>query len=329
MGCKNQTVEKTSDITEHKQSLHDLCEYLSRRFGSDAVFLVDRNKALEAMIKAYCPAAMVKDIVHINALKSRHFCNVVLMEVLENVESSKEREILDKSWRLLNKKGFLVVIVPNEDVYNHLHQIRWFNQNKLKKILSSLGQPKLVKEQPFKWLAMYVKNQPQETEKNKTIEKRIQVTARLCRGRVIELGCGRGLLTKKIHDLGLEVVGVDKSDNKINEARHNFPDIEFIEADILALSLPSNSFDTVILPEILEHVSENVGDKMVDIAWDILKPGGRLILSVPNNNCIPSQNHIRLFNRRSLCTFLSRFGKPKLVTKQPYKWLMVYVDKRQ
>ncbi len=329
MGCKSQTVEKTSDITEHKQSLHDLCEYLSRRFGSEAVFLVDRNKAFEAMTKVYCPDALIKDIASINDLKPQHFRNVMLMEVLENVKSSMEREILDKSWRLLKKEGFLVVIVPNEDVYNHPHQIRRLNQNKLKEILSTFGRPKLMKEQPFKWLVMYVKNQPQETRKNKTIEKRMQVTARLCRGRVVELGCGRGLLTKKIHDLGLEVVGVDKSGNKINEARHNFPDIEFIEAGILALSLPPNSFDTALLPEILEHVCENVGDKMVDIAWDFLKPGGRLIVSVPNNNCIPNQKHIRLFTRHSLCVFLSRFGKPKLATEQPYKWLMMYVDKQQ
>ena len=183
-----------------------------------------------------------------------------------------------------------------------------------------------MKEQPFKWLAMYVKKNSAK-EKNKTIAKRMNIMAKLCKGKVIEFGCGRGLLAKKVHDLGLEITGVDICGKKIDEAKNNFPDIKFTKANVLELNFSLNSFDTVLLPEILEHIAEDAGDKILNMAWNILKPGGRMIVSVPNNQCIPSLNHIRLFTKDSLSTLLECFGKPKLVTAQPYKWLMMYVDK--
>jgi 2-polyprenyl-3-methyl-5-hydroxy-6-metoxy-1,4-benzoquinol methylase len=315
------------DVTMgHKKAMQDLCEYLSRRFGREAVFFIDRNETFEAAIKNFMPGAIIRNIEAIGDLDKQEFSNVILMEVLENLESRLGNEILDKSWKILKKKGNLIVVVPNEDIYQHKNQIRQLNQNELKKILRRFGRPKLMKEQPFKWLAMYVRKNPVK-EKNKTVAKRIEVTAELCRGKVIEFGCGRGLLTKKVHDQGLEIIGVDICGKKIIEARSKFPNIEFIQADVLELHLSMDSFDTVLLPEILEHVPEDTGNTMLNMAWDILKPGGRLIVSVPNNQCIPSLNHIRLFTRDSLSTLLENFGKPNIVTEQPYKWLMMYVDK--
>jgi ubiquinone/menaquinone biosynthesis C-methylase UbiE len=123
------------------------------------------------------------------------------------------------------------------------------------------------------------------------------------------------------------VVGVEKNASKIAQARKNCPGIEFVRQDVLKLPFACESFDTVALPEILEHVSESVGDRMLETAWRFLKPGGRLVVSVPNENCVPSRTHVRQFSRKSLAAILSRFGKPYLETRQPYKWLIMYVEK--
>lgn len=319
---------KPDSSATHKRSLRDLCDYICRRFGNDIIFFVDRNPNFEAILKQYYPKALVKEIDSINDIRNQSFRNLVLMEILENHEDTVVQEILNKSWLLLRKKGCLIVIVPNEEVYKHQHQIRKFKHNQVVKIIKSFGRPQLLKEQPYKWLALYVQKEPENQERELSIEKRCNVTAGLCNGKVVEFGCGRGLLTKQIHDLGLEIIGIDKNPQKISEAKRNYEGVKFILADVLELKFEYDSFDTVILPEILEHVSEAVGSKMLNIAWNILKTTGRLIVSVPNENCIPSRNHIRIFNRVSLNAILSRFGKPTLVTEQPYKWLIMYVDKR-
>ena len=117
------------------------------------------------------------------------------------------------------------------------------------------------------------------------------------------------------------------SEEKIRRARKEHPGIPFMACDILGLSLPPESFDTVVLAEVLEHVPEKDGDAMLDKAWSLLRAGGRLIVSVPNEDCVPHPHHVRLFDRRSLRKLLASFGKPRLIADQPYKWLLMIVRK--
>lgn len=49
--------------------------------------------------------------------------------------------------------------------------------------------------------------------------------------RILDLGCGTGHLTSKIAEAGAEVVGIDNSQAMIEQARRNFPDLRFEQAD--------------------------------------------------------------------------------------------------
>jgi 2-polyprenyl-3-methyl-5-hydroxy-6-metoxy-1,4-benzoquinol methylase len=151
--------------------------------------------------------------------------------------------------------------------------------------------------------------------------------SRLCGGRVIELGCGSGELTAMISRRGHDVMGVDINRDKILAARTRFPGVRFEQQDIREIVVDGERFDTVVLAEVLEHVNDAVGHDMLTIAWALLRPGGRLIVSVPNENCIPHPNHVRAFNRASLRAMLEEWGRPRTMTDQPYKWLLMYVTK--
>ncbi len=48
---------------------------------------------------------------------------------------------------------------------------------------------------------------------------------------VIDLGCGTGALTRQLAEKGFNVTGIDASENMLNQARANNPDINFIQAD--------------------------------------------------------------------------------------------------
>ncbi|MEE9230943.1 MAG: class I SAM-dependent methyltransferase [Acidobacteriota bacterium] len=257
-------------------------------------------------------------------LPEEKFDTVVLAQALEYVPEDMGSQILAEAWQLLSPRGRLIVSVPNQNCISRPHHIRQFNRRSLKKLLQPLGYPKLVTDQPFKWVLMYV---DVIRPLNRTWKDRFQVTAKLCHGKVIELGCGEGHLTNVISDRDLEVVGVDTNATMIRRARERYPHINFIQCDIRGLTLPEESFNTVILVEILEHLPEDTGSEILYKAWRLLKPEGRLIVGVPNENCIPHPNHVRQFNRRSLEKLLQPLGKPKLVTDQPFKWLMMYVDR--
>jgi hypothetical protein len=44
---------------------------------------------------------------------------------------------------------------------------------------------------------------------------------------------------------------------------------------------------------------------------------------------VPHPNHVREFDRAELVGLLERFGPPRLVTEQPYRYLLMYVDRAQ
>ena len=255
------------------------------------------------------------------------FNTVVLLDALQRVSEDAAKKLLERAWTFVGSGGRLIVTVPNGDGAAGAKIGQRFTEARLKRLLKNVGKPKVVTEQQLKWLMMLVTNEgPRERRLSHTNKVRFAAVAKLCRGKVIELGCGPGHLTKKISDRNLDVVGVDISSEKIRQARESYPQIRFIDSDICDLTMPLGSFNTVILAEVLEHVSEETGAEILNKARQLMKPGGRIIVSVPNESHIPHPNHVREFGRRDLKRMLSQFGKPKLVTDQPYKWLMMYVD---
>lgn len=330
MGETSQTGQHstTAPFVSEGWSVHELLKLLTRRVKGKTVFFTDRNAVYTKIMERYSVNMETQDIRFIYRKKETLFRSVVLMEILENFGNSEAVKILENAWSFLEEKGYLIVVVPNGSVYSHRCQVRSIERKELKKLLRPFGSPKIMKEQPFQWLIMYVKKRSrEERELNRSKVNRIRATVNLCRGKVLELGCGKGHLTEKIRNKGFEVTGVDMNVEKIKRAQLRCPDISFIHSDVLKLSLPLGFFDTVILPEILEHVPEGTGNKMLDIAWRLLKIQGRLIVSVPNENCIPHPNHVRQFDMHSLKTLLSRYGTPYTSLDHPYKWLMMYVDK--
>ena len=254
---------------------------------------------------------------------------VIVTEIPETTTKDEARQLLAKAWRPLEPGGRIIVTVPNKECTTHPSAIRRFSQRNLTHLLKPLGTPRLNKEQPYQWLSMYVdKPRGDRPQPGRSLKSRYRVTARLCKGKVLELGCGEGHLAKMIADRKLDVTGVDIDGNKIRRARKDYSEIEFIQSDIRDLKL-KKKFDTVVIAEVLEHLPEATGSEVLAKASELTKKGGRLVVSVPNEDCIPHPNHIRQFGRRSLKRLLKPLGKPQLVADQPFKWLMMYVDKKK
>ncbi len=100
-------------------------------------------------------------------------------------------------------------------------------------------------------------------------------------GRVLEVGCGAGRCIRTIahHRPDLAAHGCDLSESAINRAREHRDGVNYRAADAANLPYEDESFDVVVVMDLLEHVPD-VGAVLAEIRRT-LKPAGRLHLHVP------------------------------------------------
>lgn len=103
---------------------------------------------------------------------------------------------------------------------------------------------------------------------------------------ILDVGCGDGYYLHILTNLGisLNLFGVDIDEVGLDKARDNLKrNISLRKADLMKrLPFKSKTFDKIVMSEVAEHLTNDLyGLKEV---WRILKPGGILILTVPNQN---------------------------------------------
>ncbi|WP_299358317.1 bifunctional 2-polyprenyl-6-hydroxyphenol methylase/3-demethylubiquinol 3-O-methyltransferase UbiG [uncultured Paracoccus sp.] len=102
--------------------------------------------------------------------------------------------------------------------------------------------------------------------------------------RLLDIGCGGGLMTEPMARLGATVTGADAADRNIAVARLHADqsglDIDY-RADAAETLLAENlSFDVVLALEIVEHVADP--QEFATTCTRLLRPGGMLIMSTLN-----------------------------------------------
>lgn len=116
----------------------------------------------------------------------------------------------------------------------------------------------------------------------------IDRTAPLSGTRVVDIGCGGGILADAMARRGARVLGIDLAEKSIRVAQLHAleaqtPDIEYrlSSAEALAAEQPA-AFDTVTCMEMLEHVPDPAS--VVRACADLARPGGWVIFSTINRN---------------------------------------------
>jgi trans-aconitate methyltransferase len=90
--------------------------------------------------------------------------------------------------------------------------------------------------------------------------------------RILDLGCGDGALTRKLVDLGCQVVGVDSSAEMIHAAQALGLDAHVANGQSLVFE---NEFDAVFSNAALHWMKEP--EQVITGVWRALKPGGRFV----------------------------------------------------
>ncbi len=101
---------------------------------------------------------------------------------------------------------------------------------------------------------------------------------------VVDLGCGQGTLLEAVRalPLSLRLYGCDLSPVLVAHTRQRVPDAVVREADVEALPFDDAEFDAAFFTEVLEHLLEPL--KGLREIHRVLKPGGWLLVSVPNRD---------------------------------------------
>ena len=104
--------------------------------------------------------------------------------------------------------------------------------------------------------------------------------------RLLDIGCGGGLLSEPMARLGAEVVGADAAARNIPVARIHAEQaglqIDYRHTTAEDMAAAGERFDVVLNMEVVEHVADPLA--YLTACHDLLKPGGLMICSTLNRN---------------------------------------------
>jgi demethylmenaquinone methyltransferase/2-methoxy-6-polyprenyl-1,4-benzoquinol methylase len=93
-------------------------------------------------------------------------------------------------------------------------------------------------------------------------------------GRVLDVACGTGLVTRELVRRGCSVVGLDQSPDMLAEARRRLPGVRFVAGEAERLPFADREFDALTFTYLLRYVDDRLAT-MRELAR-VVRPGGRI-----------------------------------------------------
>jgi len=106
----------------------------------------------------------------------------------------------------------------------------------------------------------------------------------------VDIGCGGGLVTEQLSKRGFKMIGFDRSESSLEQARQHaeMAGLDTIykvgNAYDLSLEIENNSVDGVIMSDVLEHLHDL--PRAIKEIGRILKPGGIFVFDTINRNLL-------------------------------------------
>jgi 2-polyprenyl-3-methyl-5-hydroxy-6-metoxy-1,4-benzoquinol methylase len=147
----------------------------------------------------------------------------------------------------------------------------------------------------------------------------VQVSSRIDRPRLLDVGSGMGSLLEVAQGMGFDAEGIDLCEPNVAHATARGLRVTHGDAEAMGFE---DTFDVITMMDIVEHVLDPV--HLLRVAYRALKPGGRLVVYTPNHRAsvvllarllkrvgvtypaeeIFGRNHVCFFDDRTLKTAL-------------------------
>jgi 2-polyprenyl-6-hydroxyphenyl methylase/3-demethylubiquinone-9 3-methyltransferase len=142
-------------------------------------------------------------------------------------------------------------------------------------------------------------------------------------GRSVDMGCGTGVFSFYLAEKGSQVIGVDGAPGMIGfceaqRAERGLHNIQFIQARLPAVDeLALANADLVISSSVVEYIEDL--DRTLALFSRVLKPGGTLIVSMPNLFCVNriyERLKYRLTGAPHIYRHIRHFTSPRLLAQR-------------
>ena len=104
--------------------------------------------------------------------------------------------------------------------------------------------------------------------------------------KILDIGCGGGLLCEPLNRLGATITGIDASNNNIEVAKLHSKEmnlnIEYIHAAPENLDLKSNTYDALLCMEVVEHLKDV--NLFIENCSKLIKKNGIMFIATINKN---------------------------------------------
>ena len=99
--------------------------------------------------------------------------------------------------------------------------------------------------------------------------------------KVLDIGFGTGILAKKLYDEGVEIFGIDFSQEMIKLAKEKMPNAVLYQYDFskgLPIELSEMKFDSIICTYAIHHLTDSAKDTFIKELQNRLTPNGEILL---------------------------------------------------
>ena len=135
--------------------------------------------------------------------------------------------------------------------------------------------------------------------------------------KVLDIASGSGYGSNLMAKSAKSVEGVDVSEDAVNYStvKYNRKNLNFSVGNASAIPFKANIFDVVVSFETLEHIDEDQ-NKFLEEIKRVMKKGGKLVISTPNDKVVPPGNHYHV-HELSLAEFSA-------LLKKHFKYVKIY-----
>ena len=139
--------------------------------------------------------------------------------------------------------------------------------------------------------------------------------------RVLEIGCGRGIILSLFKQAGVPAYGLDLSETAVQECHTKGLEAVVGDAVTHLKSVRSSSLGGIFCAHLIEHLSPQAALELIGEAFRALRPGANIVFVTPNAKDLRTTErfwlditHVRPYPKKLMESMLNRQGFSRVVS---------------